>query len=267
MSEVFWFLLILACTTLTWFFGDRAAPTELWPFLAWLIPGVWAPTIIALLVVASVKGPAEAAREVRTRLSYTPGAARWLLLAAVVPVCAVAGAVFAARTAGQATAFIPSTAVAQMVGIQIITGAIGEEIGWRGFLLPRLRKHFGAMAAAWGMGILWSLWHLPAFFTSGMPHQFMPMLLVLPFAMFFGVFMAFVFNRAGESVLATMAAHLSLNIMTGVGGAEFSSRVFWGVLMGVFGLIAVPVTIELRARDGDERKTMRSMTRVDFRMP
>jgi membrane protease YdiL (CAAX protease family) len=248
MREVFWFLLILSCTMLTWFFGGRAAPTDgLWPFLAWFLPGVWAPTVIALVVVASAKGPAGAAREVRARLSYKPGAARWLLLAAAMPVCTVAGAVFAARAAGDAAAFIPSRGIAQMVGLQIITGAIGEELGWRGFLLPRLRKQFGALAAAWVMGILWSLWHLPAFFTSGLPHQVMPMLLVLPFITFFGVFMAFVFNRAGESVLATMAAHLSLNIMTGVGGAEFSSRVFWGVLMGVFGLIAVPVTIKLRA--------------------
>lgn len=60
------------------------------------------------------------------------------------------------------------------------------------------------------MGIFWSLWHVPAFFEPNMPHWTMPMMVVLAFIVFFGVFMGFVFNRAGDSVLATMAAHLSL---------------------------------------------------------
>ena len=81
-----------------------------------------------------------------------------------------------------------------------------------------------------GDGVLWSLWHVPAFFTPGLPHQFMPMWLVLPAVACFGVFMAFVFNRADGSVLVTMAAHLSLNVFSGVGGIEFSSPVFWGVV-------------------------------------
>jgi membrane protease YdiL (CAAX protease family) len=42
----------------------------------------------------------------------------------------------------------------------------------------------------------------------------------------FGVFMAFVFYRAGESVIATILAHLSLNISTAMGGVRLSSVVF-----------------------------------------
>ena len=45
--------------------------------------------------------------------------------------------------------------------MQVITGAVGEELGWRGFLLPRLGERMGAAAAAWVMGILWRLWHVP----------------------------------------------------------------------------------------------------------
>ena len=94
-----------------------------------------------------------------------------------------------------------------------MTGAIGEELGWRGFLLPCLGKQVGVTASLWVMGILWSLWHLPAFFTPGMPHQLMPVVLVLPFVAFFGVFMGFCSIEQAISVLPTMSAHLSLNIM------------------------------------------------------
>jgi len=126
-----------------------------------------------------------------------------------------------------------------MIGVQLITGAVGEELGWRGFLLPRLGNRFGELKAAWTMGVLWSLWHVGAFFTPGMPHQMMPMFSTLTFIALFGVFLVFVFYRAGGSVLATMLAHLSLNVMTGIGGAQLSSVVFWRTLGGIFGVVAL----------------------------
>jgi hypothetical protein len=38
--------------------------------------------------------------------------------------------------------------------------ALGEEIGWRGFLLPKLLP-LGRMRAHIVLGIIWALWHLP----------------------------------------------------------------------------------------------------------
>ena len=93
------------------------------------------------------------------------------------------------------------------------------------------------------MALLWSLWHVPAYFTPGMPHQLMPMLPSLLSVAFFGVFLAFVFNRAGWSVLATMAAHLSFNVMLAIGGMRLSSSAFWWALAGAFGVLAVLATM------------------------
>ena len=177
-------------------------------------------------------------------IAFVPtGAARWLALAVILPIVAVAVALLSARAVGDAAPFTPASGLPLMIGIQIITGAIGEELGWRGYLLPRLRTLVGLTPSFWIMGTLWSLWHVPAFFSPALPHYTMPMSLVLLFVVAFGVFMGFVFNRAGESVLATMAAHLSLNIMHGVGGAALTSPMFWGVQAAVFGVVAVVVTI------------------------
>ena len=74
------------------------------------------------------------------------------------------------------------------------------------------------MAAAIVMASTWAVWHVPAFFTPGMPHQFIPMASFLLTVASFGVFLAFVFNKAEESVLPTMLAHLSLNVMLAIGG-------------------------------------------------
>jgi uncharacterized protein len=39
--------------------------------------------------------------------------------------------------------------------------ALGEEIGWRGFLVPRMVRQFGFLWGAILTGIVWAFWHLP----------------------------------------------------------------------------------------------------------
>jgi len=42
----------------------------------------------------------------------------------------------------------------------VIAGAVGEELGWRGFGQVRLQAGIGALGAALVIGVLWSTWHL-----------------------------------------------------------------------------------------------------------
>ncbi|HEY0162149.1 MAG TPA: type II CAAX endopeptidase family protein [Edaphobacter sp.] len=60
-----------------------------------------------------------------------------------------------------------------------LPNTLGEEIGWRGFLLPQLTRRFGFSLAALITGSLWALWHYPmlaafGFFTA--PNAFARML-------------------------------------------------------------------------------------------
>jgi len=50
----------------------------------------------------------------------------------------------------------------------LITGPLCEELGWRGFVLPRLPKRFNPFTASLILGVIWGVWHLPSFFLSGM---------------------------------------------------------------------------------------------------
>jgi membrane protease YdiL (CAAX protease family) len=98
------------------------------------------------------------------------------------------------------------------------------------------------------MGVCWALWHLPAWFDPNLPHHMFPLLPAMISIATFGVFMSFVFFRSGGSVLATIAAHLSFNVMTGLLGVNLASPVFWWVLAGLFGAFTVTWTVlaELR---------------------
>jgi len=42
-----------------------------------------------------------------------------------------------------------------------ISTALGEEIGWRGFLVPELNKHMGYTGVSLTSGLIWAAWHYP----------------------------------------------------------------------------------------------------------
>jgi uncharacterized protein len=48
----------------------------------------------------------------------------------------------------------------------IVDGPVGEEIGWRGFLLPRLLEKYGVIVASSLLGLIWFVWHLPLYIAT-----------------------------------------------------------------------------------------------------
>jgi len=83
-----------------------------------------------------------------------------------------------------------------------------EEVGWRGFALPRLQKRHMAFTATWIVGVLWALWHVPIFFWVDNPMS------QYPFGLWFisTVAAAFVYtwlyNSAQGSVLVVTLYHV-----------------------------------------------------------
>ena len=90
-------------------------------------------------------------------------------------------------------------------------GQAGEEVGWRGYLLPRLTQRAGLAGASLIVGAIWAAWHLPLFFARGADsyHQSFPLYALQVTA--YSVALAWLYWRTGGSLLLTMFMHAALN--------------------------------------------------------
>jgi len=94
-----------------------------------------------------------------------------------------------------------------------LLGALGEEIGWRGFLQPQLQKKFGTTTALLMLGIIWAYWHLPANLGghNGVEHRILNTFVIFPIAVI-GMTFAFGWLRIkSESIWPCVYFHGVIN--------------------------------------------------------
>lgn len=130
------------------------------------------PLLAALIVTAATEGSSGIRQLLAGLLKWRVGLG-WILFAILSPV-ALFGV---AAVAGYATQgkwpelallgevdYLPYLGVGGALILWLLTFGIGEEIGWRGFALPRLQQGHSALTATLILGVVWAFWHLPAFF-------------------------------------------------------------------------------------------------------
>ncbi len=98
----------------------------------------------------------------------------------------------------------------------LVTFGFGEEIGWRGFALPRLQKGVSTSRATLILGLMWVGWHVPAFFYLD-TYRSMPWI-VLP-GLIFGilcgaVLFTWLYNGTGGSVLMVAIWHALFDLVS-----------------------------------------------------
>lgn len=126
----------------------------------------------------------------------------------------------------------------------LIRGPLGEELGWRGYLLGEIQRRRSLVASALIVGIIWGLWHLPLWLVSG--YAGVDLLLYSLFFLIsivaFSVIISIVHVVGGRNLLYAIILHQMLNFaiqlveidqIIVLGG----SAVFYTVLAVVMGLL------------------------------
>ena len=93
----------------------------------------------------------------------------------------------------------------------LITVALGEEVGWRGYALPALQARYSALLASVILGVMWALWHLPLFFNPDTIYGNLPFVVQLALQVPFAILLTWVYNSTGGSVLLVMLLHAVFN--------------------------------------------------------
>jgi uncharacterized protein len=86
-----------------------------------------------------------------------------------------------------------------------------EEIGWRGYALPRLQARHGALVASLVIGVVWAFWHVPKFLGAGAAQGDSSFWLFLVGTVAKAVLFTWVFNSTGGSLLTVTLLHASEN--------------------------------------------------------
>ncbi len=86
--------------------------------------------------------------------------------------------------------------------------ANGEEMGWRGYVLPRLQAKHSALVSSLILGVIWGLWHIPKFLAPGNTSLF-ALFMVKTLAE--AVLYTWLYNNAKGSLLLTTIFHAAGN--------------------------------------------------------
>jgi len=90
-----------------------------------------------------------------------------------------------------------------------IGGGLGEELGWRGFALPRLQPRYGHLRASLLIGLMWGLWHLPGNLSSNSPLLALLAQMILTLSL--SIIFSWVYHRTGGSLLVVSLLHAANN--------------------------------------------------------
>jgi len=82
-------------------------------------------------------------------------------------------------------------------------GPLGEEFGWRGFALPRMLQRMNPLVASLALGLIWGVWHLPAFFISGTAQSGMSIWSLILGTVSYSALMTWLYQKTKGSVLVS----------------------------------------------------------------
>ena len=156
----------------------------------------------AAIMTAAMCGRTERA-ELRDRVTAWRARAYWYLLALLLPlpISALRSGIEHLLGAPGPLQLQPISALSMIVFVLVA----GEEIGWRGFAMPRLTERVGWIHASLTIGVLWAFWHLPLFFMAGMPQYGTPFLPYVGYTIGLSVILgALTLSTSGSVIIATL---------------------------------------------------------------
>jgi membrane protease YdiL (CAAX protease family) len=202
---------------ITWLLSLPSILFEL-PFQPFQTAGAYGP-LLAALIVSAAMGRAEL-RSLASRMTKLRFGLRWYLVAIFgnlllyLLVAGLAGAPLMESLAEKWTLIF--TFYLPALFTSFLVNPIGEETGWTGFALPHLQRRFTPWLSAVILGVVWAVWHLPAYFVPSEMGAFNPVnfIFFMLSCILIRIVWNWVTNNTQGSVIAGILLHASSNAVS-----------------------------------------------------
>ncbi|MDX1939694.1 MAG: CPBP family intramembrane glutamic endopeptidase, partial [Saprospiraceae bacterium] len=123
----------------------------------------------------------------------------------------------------------------------LIFFGFGEEVGWRGFALPRFQEKFNALTSSIILTVFWAFWHLPLFFyRPGYTSMDLGGVFGWTFSLLTGsILLTWLFNSSRSSILICAVFHSTMDIAFTADLADKNIINYMGFLITVWGILTI----------------------------
>lgn len=220
------FLLTFGLTWALWWAVSVAAPGSVAFAVGGpiFLLGVFAPGIVALALTAFAEGSASVVALLARIGRWAVSARLYVIAIGYMAATKLSAALIHRIAVGEWPAFGDTPVALMFAAILVSTWTqAGEEVGWRGYALPRLAAHLGLGGASVILGVVWALWHLPLFMMegTGSTGQSFPIYTFHVTAL--SVAMSWLYWKTQGSLLLVMIMHAAINNTSGIVPAALPS--------------------------------------------
>jgi membrane protease YdiL (CAAX protease family) len=170
---------------------------------------VYAPAIAAFIVVIYYGGARGFRRYLARLLLWRCSMAWYAFLIIGIPLLFLGGSALKGNLFAEPFPFSSFRTLVVALLFMAIKGPV-EEFGWRGLALPLLQRKFAPLWAGLILGVVWGLWHLPAFLLSGTPQSAWSFTPFFVGSVAVSVIVTQLFNAARGSILLPALLHFQL---------------------------------------------------------
>lgn len=183
---------------------------------------IYSPAVVALLFSYHAGGRREVWTLLRPLTNWRI-AFRWYAIALLLPFAVNGVALILWTSSGQSAPSIPGDIPRELASLSTLPllpyvslavfqllGSLGEEIGWRGYALPRLQQRLASLDASLVIGVVWLLWHVPLFLIPDSTQAQVPFAWYALYVPAVSVLFSWIYNRTGGSLIPVTLFHAAI---------------------------------------------------------
>jgi uncharacterized protein len=201
--------------------------------------------LIAAVVVTALSGGRRSLGQLLAQLARWRSPTRWYAVALLIPLTITGLAAATTSAVGGSIAFRSGpewTQIAATFISAVVLIGVFEEVGWRGYALPRLLQKMTGLRAALVIGVIWASWHLPELVSD--PTRQRPVVQFVIIVIAQSVFLSWLYISTAGALPIVIISHATIDTVVRFILPNFtqgSYQLIWWCQAGLWTAVAILV--------------------------